>query len=311
MKQVVLITGANGMLAKQLAKKLENNYSIRFLTRTKTRSNEYLWDVNKNYIDPNALIGVQSIIHLAGASIIEKRWTKKRKQLILSSRIDSAKLILRALEKHQIKIETFISASAIGYYGAKTKAIVYSEKSQKGNDFLSDVCDQWEHAAFDFKSNGIANRIAIVRIGIILAKSGALNKIMKPIRFGLGSGLGTGNQYMPWIHVDDLVSIFEFILVNKRISGIFNAVSPQSVSNIALTKAIAQITNRPLLMPNIPKFIIQGLFGEMSSIFLEGSKISSQKIINTGFRFKYENINYALRSLIKTLSRKVTNHLAT
>lgn len=298
MKQVVLITGANGMLAKQLAKKLENNYSIRFLTRTKTRNNEYLWDVNKNYIDPNALIGVQSIIHLAGASIIEKRWTKKRKQLILSSRIDSAKLILRALEKHQIKIETFISASAIGYYGAKTTAIVNSEKSQKGNDFLSDVCDQWEHAAFDFKSNGIANRIAIVRIGIILAKSGALNKIMKPIRFGLGSGLGTGNQYMPWIHVDDLVSIFEFILVNKRISGIFNAVSPQSVSNIELTKAIAQITNRPLLMPNIPKFIIQGLFGEMSSIFLEGSKISSQKIINTGFRFKYENINYALRSLI-------------
>jgi uncharacterized protein (TIGR01777 family) len=300
MKQVVLITGANGMLAKHLAKQLEIEYSVRFLTRKKTRSNEYLWDLNNNYIDPNALIGVHNIIHLAGSSIANKRWTKKRKQIIISSRVDSAGLILKELKKHQISIETFISASAIGYYGTKTTDEIYNEKSPKGNDFLSDVCDKWEHAAYDFKSNGIANRIAIVRIGIILAgNDGVLKKIMQPIKYGLGSGIGTGNQYMPWIHIRDLVGIFKLFLDDKRITGTFNAVSPQHISNMEFTKAVAQLINRPLLLPNIPKFIIQGLYGEMSSILLEGSKISSEKILNTGFRFEYEKLRDALRSLIK------------
>ena len=300
MKQVVLITGANGMLAKRLAKQLEGEYSVRFLTRKKIRSNEYLWDLNNNYIDPNALIGVNTIIHLAGSSIANKRWTKKRKQIILSSRVDSAQLILKELKKHQISIETFISASAIGYYGTKTTDDIFNEKSPKGKDFLSDICDKWENAAYDFKSNGIASRIAIVRIGIILAKNdGALKKIMQPIKYGVGAGIGTGNQYMPWIHIHDLVRIFKLILDDKSITGTFNAVAPEHITNMELTKAIAEITNKPLLLPKIPKFIIQGLFGEMSTMLLEGNKISSEKILNTGFRFKYEKLNDALKSLLK------------
>jgi len=210
MKQVVLITGANGMLAKQLAKQLESDYSIRFLTRKKTRSNEYLWDLNNNYIDTNALIGVHCIIHLAGASVTTKRWTKKRKQTIISSRVESANLILKELKKHQISIEAFISASATGYYGTTTTDTIFNETKTKGDDFLSDVCDRWENAAFEFKINGIVNRVVIIRIGIILAKNnGALKKIIQPIKYGLGSGIGSGNQYMPWIHIVDLVRIFQ------------------------------------------------------------------------------------------------------
>ena len=299
MKQVVLITGGNGMLAKQMTQELEGEYSVRFLTRNKTRSNEYFWDLENQYIDPNALIGVSIIIHLAGSSIANKRWTKKTKQSILSSRVDGANLILRELKKHQITIETFISASAIGYYGTKTTDDIYNEKSPKGDDFLSDVCSKWENAAYDFKANGLANRIAVVRIGIILAKNdGALKKIMQPIRYGFGSGIGTGNQYMPWIHIQDLVRIFKLILDDKSIAGTFNAVSPQHISNIELTEAIAQLTNNPLFLPNIPKFIIQILFGEMSTMILEGSRISSEKILNTSFRFKYGKLSDALKSII-------------
>lgn len=301
MKKKILITGANGMLSKQLTKQLESEYSIRFLTRKVTRSNEYLWDLKKSYIDPNALKGVHTIIHLAGSSIANKRWTKKRKQDILSSRVDSAHLILEELKKNQITIDSFISASAIGYYGTITTNFIFNEESPKGNDFLSNVCGKWEDAAHEFKSSNIANRVAIIRIGIILAKNdGALKKIIQPIKYGLGSGIGTGNQYMPWIHIQDLCSLFKFVIMNKHISGTFNAVSPEHITNIELTKRIGKVLNRPIILPNISKFIIQVLFGEMGLILLNGSRVSSDKIISTGFNFNYENLNNALNNILQT-----------
>ena len=299
MKQILLITGANGMLAKELAKQLEQEYTVRFLTRTKRINNEYVWDIDSNYIDPEALIGVNKIIHLAGASIATNRWTKKRKEIILSSRVDSAQLILAALKKHAITIEAFISASAIGYYGSVTKTEVFDEDSPKGNDFLSNVCYEWEQAAADFKSTGVAERVVIVRTGIVLAKNeGALQQIMKPILYGLGSGLGNGNQYMPWIHIQDMIGIYKFILDNKTIDETFNAVAPQQLTNLELTKAIAKQVNRPLFLPNIPKWFLHLLFGEMATILLNGSKISSKKIIAAGYRFQYEKIEDALKVLI-------------
>ncbi len=300
MKQVVLITGAKGMLAKNLAKHLEKDYSIRFLTRNKTRSNEYVWDINSNYIDPNALIGVHHIIHLAGTPIATKRWTNKRKKNILTSRVNSAELILQELKKLNINIDSFISASAIGYYGSITTEKILDENAPKGNDFLSDVCFEWENAAKAFKSKGVANRIAIIRLGIILAKNdGALPKIMKPIKYGFGSSLGNGNQYMPWIHIHDLVRLFKFILDDKTIHGTFNAVSSNYITNKVLTKTIAKKLKRPIILPNIPKFMIKLIFGEMSTILLNGSKISSQKISDAGFRFEYDNINSALNNLME------------
>ena len=167
MKQVVLITGANGMVANYLAKQLEGNYSVRFLTRKVSQDNQYLWDLNTKYIDVEALKGVNHIIHLAGTPISGKRWSRKRKQAILHSRVDSAQLILDTLKKHSLTVDSFISASAIGYYGTVTSQNIFTEESSKGNDFLSDVCGKWEDVAHLFKSNGVANRVSVVRMGIV------------------------------------------------------------------------------------------------------------------------------------------------
>ncbi|MDB4835014.1 TIGR01777 family oxidoreductase [Cyclobacteriaceae bacterium] len=300
MKKNILITGANGMLSKHLTKQLEGQYSIRYLTRKVTRKNEYSWDLKKKHIDANALKDVHTIIHLAGSPIADKRWTKKRKQSILSSRVDSAQLILDQLKKNNITIDSFISASAIGYYGTSTTNNVYSEENKKGNDFLSNVCHKWEHAAHEFKSSNVANRVAILRIGVILStRGGALKKIVFPIKYGIGSALGTGNQYMPWIHIEDLCRMFSFILNDDNINRTFNAVAPEHITNAELTKKIGQTLKRPILLPNIPKFIFKMLFGEMSIILLEGSRVSSNKILEQGFSFKYDNLTKALNNLLK------------
>ena len=301
MKKVVLITGANGMLAKDLAKQLEDEYTIRFLSRNVSKDNEFLWDLKNKYIDPKALTGVHNIIHLAGSSVADKRWTEKRKQDILSSRVASAQLILDALKQQQLTINAFISASAIGYYGTNNSNIIFNEDSPKGNDFLSNVCDKWEQVAHQFQSNRVANRIAIVRIGIILGKeSSALQKITKPISFGFGSGIGTGKQFMPWIHIQDLSGIFNYILSNEKVNGIFNAVSPEDVTNIEFTKKIAKAIKRPIILPNVPKFMIELLFGEMGSILLNGNRVSSKKITDLGFKFNFKSLDDALKNLLLT-----------
>ncbi|MCK9343936.1 MAG: TIGR01777 family oxidoreductase [Massilibacteroides sp.] len=299
MKQVVLITGAHGVIAKYLAKQLEGVYTVRYLTRKVTKDNEYLWDLKANYIDPEALIGVHSVIHLAGSSIANKPWSKKRKQLILSSRVDSALLLLEELKKRHLTIDSFISASAIGYYGATTSETIFKEESPQGSDFLSAVCSKWERTAQLFKTEKVAARVAIVRCGIVFSKQdGALKQIVRPIRYGLGSGIGKGTQYVPWIHIHDLCGIFKFLLENKSRSGLYNAVSPEHLTNIDLTKKIAKLLHRQLILPNIPSFIIKGLVGERAIILLEGSRVSSDKILNAGFKFTYANLEKALISLL-------------
>ena len=300
MKKVVLITGANGMLAKYLGKQLSMEYNVRYLSRKVTKDDEYLWDLKNHYIDPRGLIGVNYIIHLAGSSVMNKRWSKEQKQTIFSSRVDSARLILDELKKHKLNIDAFISASAIGYYGTTTTETIFTEESPKGNDFLSSVCGEWERVTKLFKSENIAERVSILRCGLILAKDGgALKEIIKPIRYGFGSGIGTGHQYMPWIHIDDLCDMFKFIIQNKNISGIFNAVSPEHITNIELTKNIAKLLNRKIWLPNIPSFIIKSLFGERAVILLQGSRVSSDRIINSGFIFEYDSIEKALINILK------------
>lgn len=300
MKKIILITGANGMLAKELAKTLSKEYSLRFLTRKVRQENEFLWDLKNKTIDPKALIGINYIIHLAGASIADKRWTAARKKNILSSRVHSAQLLLDELKKQQTSLDGFISASAIGIYGTTTSETIFNEESPNGNDFLSAVCSQWEAQAHAFKSNKIAKRIALVRIGIILSKKGgALEKIVQPIKYGVGAAIGKGNQYMPWIHIEDLCGIFKIILDNPEVSGTFNAVAPEHITNAEFTKEVANTLNKKLWLPNIPSFVMHILFGKMAVILLKGSRVSSEKIINTGYTFKYKKINQALNYLLQ------------
>lgn len=296
-EKVVLITGANGMLARGLAKELREEYAVRFLTRRKKRDNEFLWDVNKEYIEPGALLGVDKIVHLAGASIADKRWTKKRKKLIMDSRVKSANLILSELKKQKLSVDSFVSASAVGYYGTRREDVLWDEESSKGSGFLSDVCELWEASARCFET--VANRVVRIRIGVVLAKEGgALEKIMQPIRYGLGASIGSGEQYMPWVHINDLVRVFKWALDEDTVEGAFNAVSPEHVTNTMLTKKIAKCLEKPLFLPHVPGFVLKAVLGEMASMLLEGNRVSSEKLLNRGFRFEYERIEEALRDLL-------------
>lgn len=298
MKKIVLITGASGMLAKQLSQQLEGDYSVRFLTRRVIKPNDFLWDIDKGSIDPKAFEGIYSIIHLAGTPVADKRWTDKRKKEIISSRVDGAKLILDELKRQKIVLESFISASASGYYGAITSEPILNEKSKKGSDYLSDVCESWESVAHLFKSEGVAKEVAIVRIGIILAKNdGAFKKIIRPIKFRLGTVLGSGKQAMPWVHIQDVCGIFKFVLDNS-LSGTYNAVAPDKVNNLELNKKIATVLNKKIILFHVPSFMLKLMFGEMAVILLEGSYISSEKIIGKGYSFSFPNLDEALKNVL-------------
>lgn len=299
MKEVVLITGASGLIAKELAKKIENEFEVRFLTRKKRQVNEYEWDITKGTIDESAFENISHIIHLAGANISEKRWTAERKKELISSRVDSAALLRNTLRKKEIKLKSFISASGINFYGTITTEKIYSETDPPGHDFLSEVVVLWERAADHFKEQNLAERVVKIRTAVVLSeKDGALKKMLPPIKYGIGSALGSGKQYMPWIHIEDICSIYEFALKNTSFHGAYNAVSPQHTTNSELTQKIAEVLKKPLFMPNIPTFVLKILFGELANAILEGSRASSQKLQNAGFQFKFPDLYEALNSLL-------------
>ncbi|WP_336688802.1 MULTISPECIES: TIGR01777 family oxidoreductase [unclassified Chryseobacterium] len=300
MKEIVLITGANGLVAKELSKKLEKDYTVRFLTRKKQNSNDFEWDIKKGIIDEKAFENVSHIIHLAGANISEKRWTDERKKELISSRVDSAGLLLKTLQKNNIRLKSFISASGINYYGTKTTEKIFTENDGPGNDFLSEVVILWEKAADDFKEQNVAERVVKVRTAVVLSeKDGALKKMLPPVKMGIGSPIGTGKQYMPWIHINDICSIYEFALKNSELDGAFNANSPQHTTNENLTKNMAEVLHKPLFMPNVPAFVLKLMFGELSEALLEGSRASSEKIQKAGFQFDFPELKRALEDLLK------------
>lgn len=300
MKEIVLITGANGLVAQELSKKLEKEYTVRFLTRQKKRANDYEWNIKEGTIDESVFDNISHVIHLAGANISEKRWTDERKKELISSRVDSADLILKTLQKKNIKLKSFISASGINYYGTETTEKIFTENDSPGNDFLSEVVVLWERATDDFKQQNIAERVVKIRTAVVLSeKEGALKKMIPTIKMGIGSPLGSGKQYMPWIHIKDICSIYEFALKNSEFEGAFNATSPEHTTNENLTKKIAEVLKKPLFMPNVPSFVLKLLFGELSVAVLEGSRASSEKIQKAGFQFEFPDLKIALEDLLK------------
>ncbi|MCU7613848.1 TIGR01777 family oxidoreductase [Chryseobacterium sp. GMJ5] len=299
MKEIVLITGAGGAVAKELAKKIEKEYTIRFLTRKKKHENEYEWNIKEGTIDENAFENVSHIIHLAGANISEKRWTDERKKELISSRVDSAKLILNTLKKKNICLKSFISASGINFYGTKTSEKIFKEDDSPGDDFLSEVVILWEKSADEFKTEHLAERAVKIRTAIVLAeKEGALPKMAAPVKMGIGSPIGSGKQYMPWIHIRDICSIYEFALKNHEMDGAFNASSPQHTTNEHLTKLMAEVLKKPYFMPNVPAFVLKMIFGELANALLEGSRASAEKILSTGFQFEFPDLKTALKDLL-------------
>ena len=293
----VLITGGSGLLGSSLTQKLlSENIEVVHLTREKNSKNDvknYLWNWGKNEIDERCFNGITHIIHLAGAGIAEKAWTQKRKNTIVKSRVLTARLLHSKIESLNIDLKAFISASAVGFYGAQVSEKEFNESDVSYEDFMGNCCKQWENAADLFIP---ISRVVKLRLGVILDKDfGALPRIARMIKNRIGSPLGTGNQYMPWIHIDDAVEIFYKAIRNNEYSGVYNAVSTENITNSILTKSVGRVLNRRIWLPNVPSFILRFLYGEMSDTILKGVKVSNKKIKNLGFKFKYNKIDEALK----------------
>ena len=259
----VLITGGSGMLGSAITKKLiKENISVVHLTRNKSSKHDiknYEWDWRKNQIDENCFNGVTDIIHLAGAGIAEKPWTTKRKKEIVKSRVLTARLIYKRINELNLPINSFISASGVGYYGAITNDKTYKETDSSHPDFISDCCVQWENAVNKFTET---TRTNVIRLGIILDKNdGAVAKIARIIKKNIGAPIGSGNQFMPWIHLEDAVDIFFYVLTNPKISGTYNAVASEHANNKYFTQILAKQLNKKLKLPNVPSFILKLIYG--------------------------------------------------
>lgn len=299
--ETVLITGV-GLISTSLGKKLEERgYQVKYLTRSKkndAKKQYFQWNYKEAYIEKGALEGIDHVIHLAGANIGATRWTTKRKTEIIESRTNTSALLLDKIKSGKMPIQSYISASAVGYYGAITGQKILNETDLPSQDFLGETCRLWEKSTEKFHDLGI--RTVILRTGVVLTPAGgALEKIADPIKNGIGAALGSGNQYIPWIHINDLCNLYISAIENDQMNGAYNAVSDDFVTNRELTNKIGRIVKKKIWMPNIPGFILKIALGQMSDLVLYGSKISNKKLINTGFKFDYPTIDKALVSLIR------------
>ncbi|SKC74309.1 TIGR01777 family oxidoreductase [Ohtaekwangia koreensis] len=297
----ILITGASGLIGTRLTELLyQQGNHVAHLSRNhrQGKAKTFLWDINKKQIDPHAFEGTNTIVHLAGAGIADKPWTEERKWEILKSRTQSTQLLYEELRKRKHTVTSFISASAIGYYGFDDNEKKFKENDEPGTDFLANVVRQWEAEVDRISELGI--RVVKIRIGIVLSeKGGALKEMVKPIKFWVGAPLGTGDQYISWIHLDDLAAMFLKAVEDEKMQGAYNGTGPYAVTNRDLTKAIAKQINRPVVLPAVPSFVLKTLLGEMADLVLKGSNVSSQKIEDAGFKFQYEKLESALADLLK------------
>ena len=295
----ILIAGGTGFVGKKLIPFLvEKGYSIHVLTRKPSANSSknirfFQWEIERQYIDKKAFEGVEILINLTGANIGEKRWTEQRKKEIIDSRINSIDILYQYISENKFNINTFISSSAVGFYGAVTTDKTFVETSENGNDFLASVCQKWEDAALKFNDLGI--RTIILRKGVILGKEGGMVKKLSPLaKLGINVSLGSGKQYLPWIDIRDLLRLYEFILSNAQLNGIYNAVATDQITMNNFSKALLKSFGKKSFLPNAPAFVIRLLFGEMAVMLLEGSKVSNEKLKTTGFSFEFDTIGKSL-----------------
>lgn len=298
----VLITGATGLIGREIVKQChDKGFNVHYLTTSKsklaTESNYkgFFWNPNNNEIDHSCFDGVSTIINLVGASI-SKRWTKSYKKEILESRTKTAQLLQDTIRLYNYNIKHVVSASAIGIYPSSFTNYYDEAYDQNSDSFLGTVVAQWEDAIDGFKELGC--KVAKIRIGLVLARQGgALPEIIKPIKFGAGAAFGNGKQWQSWIHVTDLANIFLHVVAHK-LEGVYNGVAPNAVTNSELTKTVAKVLHRPLIMPNIPKPLMKLILGEMHMLLFESQRVNSDKIKAKGFYFKYANLKPALIDIL-------------
>jgi len=297
----ILITGGSGLIGRRLTELLlQRGHQVSHLGRTKREDavKSFLWNIDQHQVDLEAFKGIDAIIHLAGASIADRPWTDERKREIMDSRANSTRLLCDELTKGNHSVKTFISASAIGYYGFADGEEIFGEESPPGKDFLASVTQRWEKEVDYIGELGI--RVVKIRTGIALSeKGGVLPEIMRPVKFYVGAPLGSGNQYLSWIHIDDQCGIFVKALEDPKMEGAYNGVAPNPITNRALTNAIAKTLHKPLFLPPIPPFVLKFLLGEMADLALRGNRVSAAKILKAGYEFKFEHVDDALQDLLQ------------
>lgn len=303
MKKNVLITGGSGFIGKNLTNLLiENGFSVSILSRSDKQNTAdvsyYKWDTTTHFIDKEAVIKADYILHLAGENIAEKPWTDKRKKEILQSREQSIQLIHDVLKSNNKILDAFVSASGVGIYGAINGQEICTENTPAENDFLGSTCQKWEAAADTIADFGI--RVVKIRTGLVLGKGDGFLKKLAPIfKMRIGSALGSGKQYMPWIHVNDLCAIYLEAIKNSVMIGPYNAAIFDNTTNAVFSKTLAKVYGYSIWLPNVPAFLIKMALGEMSQIILKGRRVSPQKIINTGFGFHFTNLEEALKDCLE------------
>lgn len=302
----ILITGATGLVGSALLEELflQGMDDVRILTRNKEKAKRNIpfpvsifeWNPEEKKIEDGALKEVDIVIHLAGENVADERWTPQRKNKILNSRVESTNLLMEEIKKLETPPKKFISSSAVGIYGNRKEESI-NEISSLGEGFLVEVCKKWEEIVLNHNISEMKSHC--LRTGIVLSRDGgALQKMLLPFMLGIGGKLGSGDQYMSWIHIDDLVGQFLFLIKNNALKNIYNGVSPRPVTNYIFTKIFGKEIKRPTLFP-VPKTALKLLFGDMSKILLEGQKVIPTNFMNEGYHFKYRGLRDALRDLLK------------
>lgn len=305
MKKKIIITGATGLIGKKLSKALtDRGDEVTVLTRNTDSAKKKLpfiknfveWNYNKPEEWKSHLDGKDTIVHLAGVNLFSKRWDKNFKKKIIESRRISTQNLVRASADCKNKPGVFISASAVGYYG-DGKETILKEDSQKGNDFLADVCEIWERESQKAGDYGIRN--VQVRTGIVLSpEDGALKQMLLPFKLFIGGPLGSGKQWFPWLHIDDIINIYIHAIDNENISGPINAASPNIVRMKEFAKTLGKVMKRPSLFP-VPEFALRIVVGEAAGTVVSGQRINVEKLIKNGYEFKFINLEEALKDLLR------------
>ena len=295
----ILIAGGTGLIGTRLTELLiEDGHEVVHLSRRPKSDavvSTYRWDFSTNYIDPQALTGVDVVINLAGAGVADKRWTKSRKQLIISSRVESNRLLKQYYGQDGFEPKVFLSSAAIGFYGDRGNAWL-EESSSSGTGFLAESCRAWENAIHELEE--LPWRVAYFRIGIVLSnKGGAFPQFKLPLQFFVAPFFGNGNQWYSWIHIDDVCGLFIASIQNANIEGVINAVAPNPVTNKQFNQFLAREMKRWVLPIWAPAFAMRIALGEMAAVVLTSSRVSASKAISKGFSFQFPSLEKALADL--------------
>jgi len=296
----LLLSGSHGLVGKALSKSLtKDGYEVINLVRRDRvyGKPEIEWHPNKGLLDASQIEGFDAVVHLAGESIASGRWTDEKKRRIRESRVQGTTLLSQALARLSRPPLRFICASAIGYYGSRGDEVL-TEESRAGNDFLSEVCVEWERATQPASEKGI--NTCMTRFGIILDKEGgALEKMLTPFRLGLGGKIGDGKQWMSWIALNDVVSALGFLLESSSMHGPVNIVAPNPVTNADFTKTLGKVLSRPTFL-SVPAFAARLAFGEMADgLLLSSAKVEPRKLKDEGFKYRFPNLDAALTEVLR------------